>query len=102
MASTGTRTAARSDQGLPGPLCEDELWGTSGSALRQGHPHRGISGDFVCLFTKLIKKICICLNGNYKSTSEIIIIHCMTLFFSFYFAHAVPFSSGKMITQKNM
>lgn len=73
MASTGTRIAARSDQGLPGPLCEDELWRTSGSALRQGHPRRRISGD--CLFTKPIKKLCICQSyfSDYKAQ---LIIRC--------------------------
>ena len=45
MASTSARAAARSDPGLPSALCEDELRRTSGAALHQGHPHRGLSGD---------------------------------------------------------
>lgn len=45
MASAGTWAATWTDPRLPSPLCQDELWRTTGAAFHQGHPHRGLSGD---------------------------------------------------------
>lgn len=45
MASAGAWAATRTDPRLPSPLCQDELWRTTGAAFHQRHPHRGLSGD---------------------------------------------------------